>query len=186
MKELVERYRNNYLDDIDWWDNVEEVFKADMAEIGLRVDRIYFSGFWSQGDGACFEGAVDHWGKVLHAMGITTNPVMVEFLQENATAQLFHRGSTTYHERSIQFDVYVPEPDEGWSGYTDPLRAAAWVALATYDYDALADEFAEFCRDKMLDLYCALEAEYDHLTSDEAVWEFIIANDLCKQERDAA
>jgi hypothetical protein len=184
IKELIERHRG-YIDDIDWWDDVEEKFKAGMAEIGLRVDRIYFSGFSSQGDGACFEGAVDHWGKLLHAMGVKTNPVMVEFLQENATAQLIHRGRY-YHEHSIQFDLYVPEPDEEWSGYTDQLRAAAWVALATYDYESLRNDLMEFCRDKMLDLYDKLEAEYDYLTSDEAVWEFIIANDLCKQERDAA
>lgn len=184
IKELIDRHRN-YIDEVDWWDSVEEAFKADMAEIGLRVDRIYFTGFSSQGDGACFEGAVDHWGKLLHAMGITTNPVMVEFLNDNATALLIHRGMH-YHERSIAFDVYVPEPDEGWSGYTDPLRAAAWVALATYDYESLANDLMEFCRDKMQDLYDKLEAEYNYLTSDEAVWEFIITNDLCKRERENA
>lgn len=179
IKELIERYRG-YVDDIDWWGSIEEMFKEDMAEVGIRVDEIMFSGFSSQGSGACFTGAVAHWGKVLHAMGITTNPVMVEFLQDNATSQWMHRGRY-YHENSVYFDTYMPEPDAAWSGYPDPLRQAAWVALATYDYDKLADDLAEFCRDKMRELYRTLETEYDYLTSDEAIWEFIVTNDLDKQ-----
>lgn len=179
IKELINRHRD-YIDDFDWWDSVEEMFKEDMAKIGIRADHVYFSGFGSRGDGAWFTGAVVHWGKVLHAMGVTTNPVMVEFLKDNATAYWMHHG------RSVQFDIYVPEPDEAWSGYTDPLRAAAWVALATYDYQSLEDDLMKFCRGKMRDLYQALEREYDYLTSDEAVWDFIVANDLCKRERENA
>ena len=37
-----------------WWDSVYEMYKED--ETGFDIDKIYFSGFASQGDGAMFEG----------------------------------------------------------------------------------------------------------------------------------
>lgn len=64
--------------------------------------------------------------------------------------------------------------------------AAAWVALAQYDYESLRNDLMEFCRDKMQDLYDKLKDEYNYLISDEAVWDFIVANDLCKRERENA
>jgi hypothetical protein len=33
-------------------DDAKEIGKL----LGMDIDNIYFSGFWSQGDGACFEG----------------------------------------------------------------------------------------------------------------------------------
>lgn len=34
-------------------DDIKTLFEL----FGLNIDRIYYSGFWSQGDGACFEGS---------------------------------------------------------------------------------------------------------------------------------
>lgn len=39
-----------------WSDSVIEDAKEIGALIGFRIDSVYFSGFWSQGDGACFTG----------------------------------------------------------------------------------------------------------------------------------
>src|SRR5690554_5914067 len=39
-----------------WWDFVYEDVKTVASLFGLEIDEIYFSGFSSQGDGACFEG----------------------------------------------------------------------------------------------------------------------------------
>ena len=46
----------------DWWTSTYESFVEDCRAIGIEVDpeRIHFSGFWSQGDGACFEGHYRH------------------------------------------------------------------------------------------------------------------------------
>ncbi|MDX9668740.1 hypothetical protein [Pseudomonas sp. P8_250] len=40
-----------------WWSRVYEDAKAAGAMFGFDIDDIYFSGFWSQGDGACFTGS---------------------------------------------------------------------------------------------------------------------------------
>lgn len=53
-----EKYSPGY----GWWDGVYEDAKEIGAIIGFHIDDIYFSGFWSQGDGACFTGSL-HYAK---------------------------------------------------------------------------------------------------------------------------
>ena len=45
--------------DYDWWDSVYEMAIEDGKEKGFYIDKIYFSGFYSQGDGASWIGQVD-------------------------------------------------------------------------------------------------------------------------------
>ncbi|MFA7254446.1 MAG: hypothetical protein WC107_07930 [Patescibacteria group bacterium] len=40
----------------EWWDAVYEDARQIGEILGIEIDNIYFSGFSSQGDGACFEG----------------------------------------------------------------------------------------------------------------------------------
>ena len=42
--------------DYEWWDGVFEDAKRVGALIGIGIDDIRFSGFWSQGDGASLSG----------------------------------------------------------------------------------------------------------------------------------
>src|SRR5690606_10902815 len=57
QEKAIENLRNHegYLD-YKWWDSTYEDVKTIAALFGLEIDEIYFSGFYSQGDGACFEG----------------------------------------------------------------------------------------------------------------------------------
>ena len=50
------RYYETQLD--DWHDPITEGFTEDMAEAGFAEIETQFSGFYSQGDGACFMGRV--------------------------------------------------------------------------------------------------------------------------------
>jgi hypothetical protein len=61
---LIDKYRHINVEHVEWWDSEYDCFKQDMAEVGIEVDNIYFSGFWSQGDGACFEGKIDNMAVV--------------------------------------------------------------------------------------------------------------------------
>lgn len=51
-----EKYQPHY----DWWDCVYEDAKQIGAIIGFEIDDIFFSGFSSQGDGACFTGTLGY------------------------------------------------------------------------------------------------------------------------------
>jgi hypothetical protein len=45
--------------DYEWWDGAYDMAVEDGREKGFYIDKIYFSGFHSQGDGASWAGQVD-------------------------------------------------------------------------------------------------------------------------------
>ena len=181
---LIERYRDINTD-YDWWGSVYDTFPRKMQTIGVEVDEMYFSGFWSQGDGACFDGYVREWHKFLPSVDPDyNNPVLIAHASAFFRFACKHRG----HYNSVSYDADLPLPEssidtrfaEDYSPYPlDDLRTAAWLAvLNRYDPAKLEVYFREAFTGHMQNLYDLLESEYDYLTSDEAVWETIVANEL--------
>lgn len=184
---ILDRHRDINVDH-DWWDCVYDAFKADMDAIGIEVDRVYFSGFWSQGDGACFEGRVDDWRLFLKSWGYT-DELVVQHFADHASFSVSHRGHY-YHENCTRFDAEFHLPDQyvdedhflEYYGFGEELRDAALVAvLSKFDGRKLEGEFTEAFKDHMRDLYRRLENEYEYRTSDEAVLEALNANDMLDQ-----
>ena len=186
--ELLEKHRDINVHD-DWWQPTYDAFADEMRLKGIRVDRMFFSGFSSQGDGACFVGHVDDWTVFLPTVGVTCLAV-IALANEHWSLSVAHRGRYT-HEHSTHFDIYMPSPEDdgGYGGYSfsdahcpwdaDDIRTKAWLALLQQvDYSKLEEDVQEAFRDHMGDLYKRLEEEYDYLTSYEVVWESIKANGL--------
>lgn len=185
--EIFDKYRHWNTEHVNWWDGVYDCFKADMADIGIEVDNIYFSGFWSQGDGACFEGRVDDWPKFLESIGYTC-PALIGLAANAWRFRVEHRGHY-YHENCTSFTSDMANPDDYYesemdqfvdahSPYNTEIQNAAFLAiLKGYDYNKLHDEFEEEFKRHMRDLYSRLEAEHDHLTSDEAILDSLECND---------
>jgi hypothetical protein len=71
---------------------------------------------------------------------------------------------------------------DGWNNYTeDDLRHATYDTLYEIlqgDWKELEEDILKISRGYMKDLYRQLQEGYEALTSDEAVWETIVANDL--------
>ena len=194
---LIERYRDTNVHWADWYTAVEEQVEEELAEIGFDVTQMYFSGFWSQGDGACFEGTMSDWAKFCEQVPtfVKAFPFLSEYLKdEGATYTSGHSGhyyheQCTNHDYSSELEYGLDQIDE--DEITDP---AAQMRYAMYkkalveegeiqrnQYSAITTWLKEFFQDKMRDLYERLEQEYDYLTSDDVVWESIEANDLDKQ-----
>ena len=193
-EQLIEKYRDINAYD-NWYDSVYESFRDDMLLHGIKVDEIYFSGFWSQGDGACFEGSVYDWDLFLQSIGYTSK-ALIQLASDNWRTTVSHRGHY-YHENCTSFDHdwYLPKPDgnlddelfiDYYSRYLpDDVRGMVWLSmLKTVDYDKLMEAVEDAFRDHMRALYRTLEAEYEYLTSDEAVWEAIVANELDTQPQE--
>ena len=191
---LLEKHRDANVFD-EWWDSVYGMFVEDCAEKGIEVDThtsrtvggkqaqrrsIYFSGFWSQGDGACFDGRVNDWIKFFEAMKRPDLVTLYQKTDEPLTLAWSHEGRY-YHANCVSFSSELcldnPHDDD-----EDPLLHAAWnIAYEEgYVFDKLEETFAEFVRDLMCDLYKSLEEEHDYLTSDEAIAEYIL--DHCEEE----
>jgi hypothetical protein len=186
--EILDKHRGWNVEHTEWWDSTYDCFKSDMADIGIEVDDIYFSGFSSQGDGACFEGRVGDWPKFLESVGYTC-PALIGLAAESWGLSVVHRGHY-YHENCTSFTSDMASPDDysesemdefvyAHSPYKTDIQNAAFVAiLKGYDFGSLETEFTEEFKRHMRNLYNRLEEEYDHLTSDEAVLESLHANDM--------
>ena len=187
--EILDKHRDWNVDHIDWWDDVYDDFKHDMDAIGIEVDKMYFSGFWSQGDGACFEGRVFSWEDFLPSLGHTC-PALISLADSSGWKFSVNRSGHYYHENCTDFytciatlDCHDADDEEDFahvfSPYKSEIQTAAWMALiADYKYEDLEQEFTEAFKGHMRDLYRRLAVEYDHLTSDESVLEALDANDM--------
>ena len=181
---ILDEHRHWNTEHIDWWEGVYEQFKGDMDAIGIQVERMYFSGFWSQGDGACFEGCVFDWELFLNSLGYT-DAALTDHATRNFSFSVAHFGHY-YHENCTSFGFDTPLPchneDEDFIDDYSPherasLQEAVWIALLSgYSSDSFEREFNEAFKNHMRDLYKRLEQEYDYLTSDEAVLDSLEAN----------
>ena len=199
---LLKKHRNTNVEWWGWWDSVYEMFVEDCVEKGICVEyhnvktaggktvvkpSIYFSGFWSQGDGACFDGVVNDWPKFLVAAdhpeltdlyekltglcGKLTDPLCLSWVHNS---HYYHSGRTSFSS-----DLYVENPfDED----DDVLQHATWDTITENGdvFVSLEDDFIKYVRGLMDGLYTTLEEEYDYLTSDEVVVAYIL--DHCEEE----
>lgn len=175
---LLEKYRDCNVEWQDWYDYVYEGFTEDMKAIGIRVDNIYFSGFWSQGDGACFEGIVEDDETFLK--NFDGYPMLRKLVADGGSVYLsvkhsghyYHENCTSWNYEVEAFNMILPMPTQF---HVDVV--AAMDEQLSDEASEFEDEAIEFMKDKMRELYSRLEDEYEYLTSDEAVAETIIAND---------
>jgi hypothetical protein len=175
-------YRDGAMSE-DWYHFVYEDFEAIAAMLGVELKTqafrlygggtrqkpcIFFSGFWSQGDGACFEANYRYQPGAakavrLHAPQDPELHEIVETLQSiqrrnffQIIADVTHRGHY-YHEYAMDIVVNRDSPQ----------------AVTAED----EQEVAEALRDLARWLYRQLEREYDYQTSDATIDEAILANE---------
>jgi hypothetical protein len=185
---LLERHRYINVEHDDWYDCVYADFREDMKAVGISVTRMYFTGFWSQGDGACFEGSMEDTLKYLDHHHKDQYPMIRKLLgyEGEVYVNCSHRGNY-YHQYCIEFwadsDTLTGIVDQPTEFHTTIVEQ--WQEQLTDEMDAFEKDIIEQWRSYMQDLYFKLEAEYDYLVSDEAVWETIEANELDQMEEAA-
>lgn len=137
---------------------------------------IYWSGFWSQGDGACFTGSYRYAkGAPKRIAEQTSDPELIRIATELQIAQRknFYRASAHItrplgmycHEYSM--DISVRHWDDMWRDI-----------VGEKDIEEALRDFARW-------MYRRLEDEYIHQTSEEAVREMCAANEYEFDEKGA-
>jgi hypothetical protein len=177
-------YRANW-NDYDWYEFIYEDFEMICAILGVTLRMrsvrlmgggtrgqscIYFSGFWSQGDGACFEGEYayakqalkrlkDHapQDETLHDIARRLDAIQRRNFYQ-LEANIRHQGRY-YHEYTMSIDV-----ERRSQNYQDMTKDAE-------------DMIVEAMRDLARWLYRKLECEWDYQTPDEIVDDTIRANE---------
>ena len=172
-KDKARDHYRQYGLDYEWYDFTFEDWKAALLLIGIDVSNIYFSGFSSQGDGACFEcdySYVPGWRKtvksdfggsmqtILLAAGERLQAIQRPFFY-SVSATVKHSGRYS-HSNCTDFTV---EPGERFE---------------SSDIIDLEDDIKSVLRGLMDDLYNGLESEYDHLTSDSVINEYLQDGEL--------
>ena len=176
-------YRDQGLHD-EWYDFVYEDFQTICGILGVTLattpvrlygggtrdkPQVWFSGFWNQGDGASFAGRYSHAkgaARAIRAHAPRDDELhriadALQAIQRRNFHQLHARirqSGRYYHEYTMTIDVERDSPT--WQPPTDDAE----------------DTVTEGMRDLARWLYRQLRAEYEHLTSDEAIDEAMEVN----------
>jgi hypothetical protein len=170
LEKVIEKYRDTNVN-FDWWDFIYEDFKERNDEY-FGIGKIYFSGFWSQGDGAMFKyTSISDRLKDIFIDGLDLSPMRKGWLRNNVSVsgKGVQRG-LYYHEKSCDHTIWW-EVDNGDLNWDRPLYQ--WIESFSNDFENFVEElYVDLCAD----LYSTLEKEYTHLTSDEYILESLESN----------
>ena len=172
--------------DYDWWENTMEYWVEKLEALGIHtsLEQMHFSGFGSQGDGACFTGSINlkefleahpeilrqHVNLYMAVVPFDTRGAAWEYFD----LELTRHGSTNYnHEKSVHLGSWdlniLPELDND-EGEDYEL----------YMMEADSD-ITEQCREYMRQLYRELEAEHEYWQSLECFLESVDYKDFDEQ-----
>jgi hypothetical protein len=154
----------------DWWSCTYEKFKETAKNAGFEVDKIYFSGFYSQGDGAMFEGSIHPTDlyKLLRLYPESIDKRVIRLIESGVIEfqwKVNHRGHY-YHSRCSNMYFYYNFFYNNCNDYKNiEAEIAHLEGHIEYVYHTICSE-----------LYKSLQAEYDYLSSEEAIKEALIVN----------
>jgi hypothetical protein len=158
-KKILDKYRNINVDYDGWDDWVLEDWYIKLKSLGYEDAKIYFSGFWSQGDGACFTATVNI-DQYLSAHKLTTRFKHLLEWADYISITITHRRHY-YFARSTDVNVEFREENQEVEALLNELEA-----MIKKERETLGDE-----------IYKNLEDVYCDLTSDESVAETLRINE---------
>ena len=136
---------------------------------GSREPAIYFSGFWSQGDGACFEGSYRY------AKGATKK--IREYAPQDKELHRIADELQNIQRRNF-YKLCARMTHSGRYSHSGCMDVSVWHYDGLYrDIGDAEDEVTQLMRDFADWIYDQLEKEYEYQCSDSVVEESIIAND---------
>jgi hypothetical protein len=169
QQKAIEKIRNdeNYLS-YDWWHY--DGYVDDLEKLGFKDVKIYFSGFWSQGDGACFDAKID----LSNVENLT--------IQEKRVVKLINEGYIDNFEitKNSYANHYSHEN-------TRKIETNFWTyggnLISNFSnieeiYHNLGEKLEKIRYDKCKEIYESLYSQHEYLNSDEAIKEHIESNDL--------
>ena len=194
-KEKVKQWWYEHGAEYDWWDDTYEDFKRDGYELGFVIDKMNFTGFYSQGDGACWEGQIDvaTWLKT-HTEDSIARDAWCALIAEDFCDKHFsiHTKNNHYSHSNtmtcVGWDWVDANGEEDYLYLTKPsifqgmhykelhnlIRSTDFPYTDPNDIEQAGFESAKEYADE---LYKRLREEYEYLTSEESLIESCEAND---------
>ena len=165
--ELSEDAQNKaieYFSDInvneEWWKYELEEFVSELDKIGFEDAEIHFSGFYSQGDGLCFDAKINLDKFVLDA-------------NEQRICNLINNGNLE--------PLFIAKNSYSNHYSYEKTRYVDYYSICHNNINLLLDKICISIEDFRLtickDFYRRLKQQYEYLCSPEAIKETIICND---------
>jgi hypothetical protein len=195
-QELIDKHREINVDSDWWYEGVYEWFEEKCHEQGVNIlttqrrayhdgqvrmeKDITWSGFWSQGDGAAFSGSVVNLEKAVVDFA-NRYPITYKYVVElNGYFKYWWKvgrgNNITEGDLDTEDITYYVDDDHPF--------AEVWQEELNKELEQLEPELSDLADDLCGLLYKSLRDEYEALTTDEAVWETIVANELDKETED--
>jgi len=184
-EKVFESYRTDEFYPGDWWHEAAvEDFVEDRTKEGwdLETKDVHFSGFWSQGDGASFDGKVtcETWIK-FHKLEAKF-PTIMKVLHNThpLTAKIYTNHFGTYYCHSNTRYLEIEEDgqlDEHIYGWDDEAKEQAIMEKWNEEVMRLEEILEDNREELSQQLYSKLEKQYDYYMTDEAIKEDIMSND---------
>ena len=156
------------VDDFDFHaDCVIEDAKECAKLIGIDIERVYYSGFWSQGDGACFDGSYSYKVGALKAIK--------DYAPNDAT---LHRIAKDLQEAQMPafYRLCARVKQRGHYSHSGCTDIEVYDRENPYSDVPQEEAIKEALRDFMDWIYSQLEKEYGYQNADAQVDENIMVN----------
>lgn len=182
-EDLIDKYRDINVDHQGWWEYIYEDFTEDMEKKGIEVFDMSFEGFYSQGDHATFEGSVPDKAFFMREEKLDSKyPNMYKAAELGALHSIRFSALSGHRWRGHQssdIDIedvhyYKIVDDEDMNLYYQDLYEEG----INEEYRAFEAEVESIAKDYANKLFSTLQENYEWLTSDEQVWDTIVANEL--------
>jgi hypothetical protein len=169
----------------DWWDAVYDDFERVCDILGVSLNTrsvrlmgggtrqkpcIWFSGFSSQGDGASFEATAQY------AKG-ASREIRAYAPMDQTLHSIADRLRAVQRQNFYQLQVDVTQRGRYYHEYCMNIEVSRDSPSGQRPTEDAEEIVTEVLRDLARWLYRQLGAEYDHLTSDEAIEEGIVVNE---------
>lgn len=164
-KEAQEKVLENLHDisvEDDWFEfEFEEIIES-LAKMGFEDAKIFFSGFYSQGDGACFTANLDI-DKVVKYFKLKTK--YAHLLKKHDITGCIRAGGHYSHANTMSIDIDAERKD-GKEMYTEST-----------EQENFKEEILDLARTEADEIYDDLKKSYEYLTSEKSIVEMIEVNE---------
>ena len=172
QQKVVTRESSINVEDHFWYEPIIKDSTEHLEKRGFEQVKMLFAGFGSQGDGACFEARIN-MAAYLAAHHLQAKYPLLAKYPEYTQVSLQHRGGMYYHERSTVLVPYfnAEAVNPNGSGISDE------ETRVEQEYEALEKDISRESVRLGRHIYKALEDEFLHQISAEAIQDTLIANE---------
>lgn len=149
-EKVIEKFRDINVD-YYWSSDIEENTAERLEELGYSEPKLFWSGFWSQGDGASFSAS----GNI--------EKLVPKKYQKFIESIDFTKNGRYEHEYTMSIDIDYNDKPTG--------------RIGAMEFRNLEKELIENAREEARIFYDDLKTEYEYQTKDSCVIEAIKANE---------